>query len=244
MGTSDCLLVEICTGTILIPCPVTIDVNSGVTGIFCRSLSLTAGKVFGHRLFPRIHPLLLPQMKSIFPNSRHNRLSWNFVIKNWSFFHCCCFCHPIHHHPECPFTQPKCIIHFKFVSSISLFLRSSINRLRLNLFCSESKVVLLSVHIATGLSLWCTSWSSSNFSNTFKIAIYSAWLCVHCACSWNFSWCINFPLTNIITAAPLLSPILLPSVNTSVVYIAPFCTSLIIASSAGRHQFLTSSGAS
>jgi hypothetical protein len=55
-----------------------------------------------------------------------------------------------------------------------LFLISSIKRFRLNLFCNKSKVILLSVYIATRLSLSCPSCSSSNFSKTFKIAICSA----------------------------------------------------------------------
>jgi hypothetical protein len=33
----------------------------------------------------------------------------------------------------------------------------------------------------------------------------------------NFSWCTNLPFTNIIPAAPTLSPVLLPSVYTTVV---------------------------
>ena len=45
-----------------------------VTWIFCLSPCLTAGKKgFGNRPFPRIRPLLFPQMKYIFPNSPHIR---------------------------------------------------------------------------------------------------------------------------------------------------------------------------
>jgi len=146
--------------------------------------------------------------------------------------------------PACPLTQPKCIIHFKCFSAIILSLIYSLKRFRLKLFFSKSKVILLSVYIATRLSLPCPSWSSSNFSKTFKIAICSAWLLEQCPCSLNFSWCTNFPLTNIIPAAPTLSQILLPSVYTSVIHVLPLSTSRIVGSSAGCRQCLTSNGAS
>jgi hypothetical protein len=55
-----------------------------------------------------------------------------------------------------------------------LFLMNSVNRFRLNLFCNKSKVILLSVYIASRLSLSCPSCSSSNFYKAFKVAICSA----------------------------------------------------------------------
>ena len=207
-------------------------------------------KGFGHSPLPHIRPLLLLHMKSIFLLSHYNHLSCYFVVNNWSIFHCSFFCKSIHqlipHYPCVSFYSPlKCIIHFKCVSAIILFLMDSMNRLRLNLFCNKSKVILLSVFIATHLSLSCPSWSSCNFSKTFiKIALCSAWLLEQCPCNLNFSWCTNLPFTNIISAAPMLSPILLPSVYTSVVCIVPFSTSRIISSSAGCLQYLTSNGVS
>ena len=104
--------------------------------------------------------------------------------------------------PRVFFTQPKCIVHYKGASFIILFLIYSINRFRLNLFCSKSEVILLSVYIAKRFSLSRPSWSPYNFSNTFKIAICSAWLLEQCHCSLNFSWCSNLPFTNIIHSAP------------------------------------------
>ena len=73
--------------------------------------------------------------------------------------------------PACPFTQPKCLLYFKCISVIILFLMDSINLFRLNMFCNKSKVILLSVYIAMCSSLSCPASSSSNFSKTFKIAI-------------------------------------------------------------------------
>jgi len=57
----------------------------------------------------------------------------------------------------CTLTQPKCTIHFKRDSVIMLFLINSINRFRVNVFCSKCRVILLSVYTATRLSLSCPS---------------------------------------------------------------------------------------
>ena len=59
--------------------------------------------------------------------------------------------------PACPFTQPKCTIHFKCNNAISFFLICSNKRFRLNLFCNKSNVILLSLYTAARLSLFFTS---------------------------------------------------------------------------------------
>jgi len=81
-----------------------------------------------------------------------------------------------HYIAVCHSTQPKCIIHFKCAGVVVLILISSIKQFRLNLFCNKSKVILLSVYIATCLSLSCPFFSSSDFFKTFKIVIFSAWV--------------------------------------------------------------------
>ena len=98
----------------------------------------------------------------------------------------------------------------------------SIRQFRLDLFCSKSRVILLSVYIAVRLSLSCPSCRFSNCSRALRIANCSAWLLEQWAWSLNFSWCAKLPFTNIIPAAPNLSPILLPSVYTSAAYVIPF----------------------
>jgi hypothetical protein len=68
---------NLCKYDLNFPRPVTIVVNSGNMAIFCCSLFFTNGKKsFGHRPLPRIRPLLLPQMNSIFLLSCYNDLSW------------------------------------------------------------------------------------------------------------------------------------------------------------------------
>ena len=162
--------------------------------------SLTEKKSFVHCPLPRIRLLLLPYMKSIFLLSRLSArlgiLSYTAGLYCTAASFASLFTNSFPSIPACPFTQPKCVIHFKCVSAIILFLMNSVNRFRLNLFCNKSKVILLSVYIASRLSLSCPSCSSSNFYKAFKVAICSAWLLEQCPYILNFGWCTNLPFTN------------------------------------------------
>ena len=81
----------------MLPCPVSIVVNSGNIGIFCVSLFLTDGKKSFCKCPPsRIHPLLLPHLKSMVFFSCYDHLFRYLVIHNWSIFHSSFFCKPVH----------------------------------------------------------------------------------------------------------------------------------------------------
>jgi hypothetical protein len=102
------------------PCSVTIDVNSGNTGIFCHSLFLTDGKKgFGHRPLPVFvhfccHKLSPFSLTLIIITSLHI-LSYATGSSSTAaaFASLSTISFPSIH--ECHIIQPKCIIHYTYI---------------------------------------------------------------------------------------------------------------------------------
>ena len=98
-GTSHYPSVHICTGIILFPHVLlallsTLGIRDFFLVVSCSSP--TGKKSLGHRPLPRVRPLPLPHMKSIFFLSRYNHLPWHLVVHNWSIFPSSFFYQSIH----------------------------------------------------------------------------------------------------------------------------------------------------
>ena len=131
-------LVQIWKGmTLVYACPVVIFTDSGNTGIFCRSLFLTDGM---KTLVPAPFPVFLhccchtwsPFSFSTVIITSLGILSYVTCPSSTAASLASRSTESFHSIPVCPLTQPKCNVHFKSVSTIILFLISSINRFRLN----------------------------------------------------------------------------------------------------------------
>jgi len=138
------------------PCPVTIDVNSGDTESSCRSLFLTKGKkdlvtapfsVLVHYCCHCLSPLSL----TLVTITSLGILSYITGSSSTAAALASLSASSFPSIPECPLNHLKCMVHFECVSSMILFLMDSIRQFRLDLFCSKSRVILLSVYIATSM---------------------------------------------------------------------------------------------
>ena len=86
-GTSHYLSVQISTGVILFSHVLLALLSTlGIQDFFLSyPIPYRREKSPGHCLHPRIRPLPLPHMKSIFFLSRYNHLPWH-LVHNWSIF--------------------------------------------------------------------------------------------------------------------------------------------------------------
>ena len=112
--------------------------------------------------------------------------------------------------PMWAFTHPKWIVQFSVDRCRILFLVSSVKKLCMEWFLSESIVTLLSVKMATILPVGSSSFGRC--SRAFRIAICSAWLLEQKFCSLYLHCVTSCLFEYIATPAPTLPPSLLPSV--------------------------------